>query len=84
VAVARGADARRTPMPFESIDRPDADADPAWAVVRTVADSVTWDDAVTGIGAEPGAAETVANTLSAEERSELVKLLLAEAKRPGA
>lgn len=84
VAVDRGADVRRTPMPSESIDRPDADADPAWAVVRTVADSVKWDDAVAGIGAEPGAAETVANTLSAEERSELVKLLLAEAKRPGA
>lgn len=82
--VDRGADVRRAPMPPEPIDRPDMDADPAWAVVRTVADSVKWDDAVAGIGAEPGAAETAASTLSPEERTELVKLLLAEAKRPGA
>jgi len=81
VAADRGADVHRTPTSPES---PDADADPAWAVVRTVADSVKWDDAVAGIGAEPGAAETVAGTLSPEERSELVKLLLAETKRPGA
>jgi hypothetical protein len=83
-AVDRGADAQRIPTSAESLDKPDADADPAWAVVRTVADSVKWDDAVAGIGAEPGAAETVAGTLSPEERSELVKLLLAETKRPGA
>jgi len=82
VTFDRGADVQR--LPSESIERSDPDADPAWAVVRTVADSVKWDDAVAGIGAEPGAAETVAGTLSPEERSELVKLLLAETKRPGA
>ena len=82
--VDRAREVGRPPMSSEPIDRPDADADPAWAVVRTVADSVKWDDAVAGIGPEPGAAESVASTLSAEERSELVKLLLAEAKRPGA
>jgi hypothetical protein len=60
------------------------DADPAWAVVRTVADEVQWDDAVVaGIAAQPDAAERAAKSLSAAERSELVRLLLAEAKRPG-
>jgi hypothetical protein len=64
---------------------PATDADPAWAVVRTVADEVLWDDAVVaGIDAEPGATERAARELSAAERSELVRILLAEAKRPGA
>ncbi len=75
---------RRTLGVADVAERPDGDADPAWAVVRTVADDVNWDDAVAGIGAEPGAAESVARTLTPDERSELVKLLLAEAKRPGA
>jgi hypothetical protein len=81
----RTAEARRPHQPPELVERQDLDADPAWAVVRTVADSVEWnDDAVADIGVQPDAVETVARTLSAEERSELVKLLLAEAKRPGA
>lgn len=76
--------------PHATVDRAadepvDLDADPAWAVVRTVADSVEWSDAaVADIGVQPDAAETVARTLSPEERSELVRLLLAEAKRNGA
>jgi len=75
---------RRTLGAADVGERSDGEADPAWAVVRTVADDVTWDDAVAGIGAKPGAAESVARTLTPDERSELVKLLLAEAKRPGA
>jgi hypothetical protein len=84
----RAADGRRShPVPDATaiVDRNDLDADPAWAVVRTVADSVDWSDAaVADIGVQPDAVETVARTLSPEERSELVKLLLAEAKRKGA
>ena len=64
---------------------PDADADPAWAVVRTLADEVQSNDAVVaGLDPQPGAAERAVQSLSAAERSELVRLLLAEAKRPGA
>ena len=85
-AVSGGAiDAPRTHPVQDGGERHDSDADPAWAVVRTVADSVEWsDDAVADIGVQPDAVETVARTLSPEERSELVKLLLAEAKRNGA
>jgi len=84
-AAERAAEWRRThPLP-DPAEPNDLDADPAWAVVRTVADSVDWSDAVVaGIDAQPDAVETVARTLSPEERSELVKLLLAEAKRKGA
>jgi hypothetical protein len=67
------------------VDLPDTDADPAWAVVRTVADDVQWNDAVvSGIDAQPGTTERAMQSLSAAERSELVRLLLAETKRPGA
>ena len=87
-AADRAAEGRRShPVPDATgiVDRTDLDADPAWAVVRTVADGVDWSDAaVADIGVQPDAVETVARTLSPEERSELVKLLLAEAKRKGA
>jgi hypothetical protein len=74
-----------TPPRLDNPDLPDADADPAWAVVRTVADEVQWNDAVvSGLDAQPGAAERAVQSLSSAERSELVRLLLAEAKRPGA
>jgi hypothetical protein len=39
---------------------------------------------VSGLDAQPGAAERAVQSLSSAERSELVRLLLAEAKRPGA
>jgi hypothetical protein len=78
--------ANRSSQPVgNDADPADIDADPAWAVVRTVSDEVRWDDAVVaGIDAQPGATERAARSLSAAERSELVRLLLAEAKRPGA
>jgi hypothetical protein len=61
------------------------DADPAWAVVRTLADEVTWSDAVeVGLAARPDAAERAARTLTSDERSELLRLLEAETRRPGA
>jgi hypothetical protein len=66
------------------------DADEAWAVVRTVADGVEWDDdAVTArLFARPGWAERAAQTLTADEREQLLQLLQAETaaarKLPGA
>jgi hypothetical protein len=62
-----------------------ADADPAWAVVRTVADEVRWSESVeVGLAARPDVADRVADTLTSDERAELVRLLQAEIKRPGA
>jgi len=78
------AERTATPPPLDN-ELPDADTDPAWAVVRTVADDVQWNEAVVaGLDTQPGAAERAVQSLSAAERSELVRLLLAEAKRPGA
>jgi hypothetical protein len=63
----------------------DPDTDEAWALVRTVADDLSWDDAaVEGVGVRPGSAERAMMTLSGDERSELVRLLQAETKQPGA
>jgi hypothetical protein len=82
--VDRAEEWRRTHPAPDPAERADSD-DPAWAVVRTVSDGIAWDEATAaGIGARPGAAETAARSLTPEERSELVRLLLAEAKRPGA
>jgi hypothetical protein len=62
----------------------DPDTDEAWALVRTVADDVSWDDAAAeGVGVRPGSAEPEMATLSVDERSELVRLLQAETKQPG-
>jgi len=66
-------------------DMLDTDSDPAWALVRTLADEVPWSDAVqAGLAARPDAAERAARTLTSDERSELMRLLEAETKRPGA
>lgn len=63
----------------------DPDTDEAWALVRTVADDLSWDDAAAeGVGVRPGSAERAMMTLSVDERSELVRLLQAETKQPGA
>ena len=63
----------------------DPDTDQAWALVRTVADDVSWDDAeAVGFGARPGSAERAMATLTTDERSELVRLLQAETRQPGA
>jgi hypothetical protein len=62
-----------------------ADADEAWAIVRSVADEVEWNDGVTaGLAVRPGWVERAALDLSRDERDELVRLLQAEVKRPGA
>ena len=87
--VASSAAADATPIEL-SDDLGAIDADQAWAVVRTVADGVEWDDdAVTaGLFARPGWAERAAQTLTPDEREQLRELLKAETaaapKLPGA
>jgi hypothetical protein len=73
----------------------DPDLDEAWALVRTVADDVArdtpasdevaWDDvAMDGFGVRLGAVEHALVALTGDERSELLRLLQAETKQPGA
>jgi hypothetical protein len=73
----------------------DPDLDEAWALVRTVADDVArdtpasdeiaWDEVATeGFGVRPGAVEHAIMALTGDERSELLRLLQAETKQPGA
>jgi hypothetical protein len=67
------------------LDAFDPDTDEAWALVRTVADDLSWDDAAAeGFGVRPGSADRAMVTLTSDERSELVRLLQAETKQPGA
>jgi hypothetical protein len=66
----------------ESAD--DIETDEAWAVVRTMADQVGWDDAHdAGISARPDAAERMTLELSTREQSELARLLQRELKHSG-
>jgi hypothetical protein len=59
-----------------------ADDDAAWALVRSVADDLSLDDTMAaGLAAAPGSADVAALGLTAEERTELVRLLEAEMKR---
>jgi hypothetical protein len=59
--------------------------DEAWALVRTVADDISWDDQTSaGMGARPGSAERATLALTAAERSELMELLAEETRRSGA
>jgi hypothetical protein len=63
----------------------DIDADEGWALVRSLADEVGWDEAhAAGLSPGPEAAERIALELSSREQSELALLLQAELKRPGA
>jgi hypothetical protein len=62
----------------------DIEKDEAWALVRTVADDVSWDATqAAGIAPRPGSAERMALEMSAREQSELARLLETELKRPG-
>jgi hypothetical protein len=61
----------------------DADNDEAWAIVRTIADESSWDD-VSDASVHQGSAERALAMLTPEERQELVRLLEAATKRPGA
>ena len=70
-------------LPATAADNPDADA--RWAVVRVAAEDLRWEDVRdAGIAATPGDAEGVALELTADERSELARLLARELKRNGA
>jgi hypothetical protein len=74
------------PAPDAPLDEPDdLEADEDWALVRTLADGLAWDDVhEAGLAARPGAADGAALRLSAEERAALVELLDDELKRTGA
>ena len=62
----------------------DIEADEAWALVRSVADQIEWDEAHdAGISARPDAAERMTLELSTREQSELAHLLQRELRRPG-
>jgi len=62
----------------------DVDADEAWAVVRVAAQDLRWEEAhAAGLSAHPGAAEGLALELTADERSELARLLDKELKHTG-
>jgi hypothetical protein len=65
--------------------RDDMEADAAWAIVRSVAEDMDWDDAhAAGLSARPGSAEMVVLELSDEERAALARLLEIELRRQGA
>lgn len=67
------------------IEKDNLDADEAWAVVRSAAEGLAWEDAhAAGISVHPGSAEGIALELSADERAELARLLDTEMKRSGA
>jgi hypothetical protein len=65
-------------------DESDVDDDEAWAVVRAAAQDLRWEEAhAAGLSAHPGAAEGLALELTADERSELARLLDKELKHTG-
>ena len=65
--------------------RDDVDADAAWAVVRTAAQDLAYEDAeAEGITPRPGSAEIAVLQMSGAERAELARLIENELKRTGA
>jgi hypothetical protein len=63
----------------------DIESDEAWAVVRSFADELRYEDARdAGVVPRPGAIERAATELTAEERAELVRIIQDELKRTGA
>lgn len=83
--IARHAPASNVPLTSPSSDADDdVDGDEAWAVVRAAAVDLNWDDVhAAGISAHPGDVENVALELSADERSELARLLNEDRKHNG-
>lgn len=81
-SVPAPAPSRNTAMADAPDVADDLDTDEAWAIVRTVADDVDWEDAhAAGISASPGAADSAALDLSDAELSELSNILEDELKR---
>jgi hypothetical protein len=79
------ADHRAREVPGAMNGSDDIEADETWAVVRTAAEDLAWEDAhAVGISAHPGSAEGIALELTPEERTELARLLDGELKRRGA
>lgn len=63
----------------------DIEADDAWALVRSVAEDLEYDDArAAGLAPRAGAIETAAMEMSEGERAELARLIDQELKRTGA
>jgi hypothetical protein len=80
-AVGKGTVA---PVAAAAGDESEVDADEAWAVVRVAAQDLRWEEAhAAGLSAHPGAAEGLALELTADERSELARLLDKELKHTG-
>lgn len=80
-AVPPSAQSTTDPARAGDDDRLNADADPAWAVVRTVADEVPWSDSIeAGLSPRPDVTERAARTLTSDERSELLRLLELETR----
>ncbi len=79
-----GSPAERQTLPAEPVHVA-LEEDQEWALVRTVADDLQWENAhEAGLSARPGAAERVALEMSPEERQELARLLEDDLKRTGA
>lgn len=74
---------KNDPMATDPLD--DIDADAAWAVVRTAAEDMGYEEArAEGLAVRPDSAERVALGLSGEELAELARLIENELKRTGA
>ena len=72
------------PAPVEE-PRDDVEADGAWAVVRTAAEDLAYEDAeAEGLAPRPGSAEIAVLQMSGDERAELARLIENELKRTGA
>jgi hypothetical protein len=79
----------RTTAPVGAADGPDdwlgeLETDEAWAIVRAAADDLAWEDVdAAGITVRPGSADHVAMAMTAEERTELARLVEDELRRSG-
>ena len=66
------------------VEPPDIDEDEAWAVVRSLAEELHYDDArEAGVVPRPGAVERAATELSDDERARLMRLLEAAVNHRG-
>jgi hypothetical protein len=84
-AIDRAAGGLPATAPGPDIWDDDVEADQAWAVVRTVAEDVDWNETSEAeIAARPHAAERVVPQLSSVERAELARLIEEELRRNGA
>jgi hypothetical protein len=85
IATASPNASAASPASDDALETEPIDADVAWGLVRTVADDLSWDDTVAaGLGAAPGSADRAIGSLTVAERAELIALLEAETKKPGA